>query len=232
MSNYGYLKIHCLERTDNSVTFNYQTYGGDKNDWMLFSEMTLQLDFYDTVDGKLPVDINIIEFKSYDKIITQYLDDMNWSERQIYLWCDMFSTVPYSEAICVRLQVPEFEDPSAHYTSVTYLPTLNDMSRTTQIQAKIIANTETEIDRELANESTDLHYILKYLAFINLTLNNYVRIEKYDGKKPDGENILFVKSVQTDTGDTKHILCINNIKITTKQLTDLYLPPKLKGKLP
>ncbi len=86
---YSFINAKKNDKT-NSITFDIETYAGNKDFWMLTYHYKTELIFTDSNTLCLPCEINILSETAYEQILTQYISEMNWNAKYIQFWCDMF----------------------------------------------------------------------------------------------------------------------------------------------
>lgn len=77
-----------IKKKDNIFDINEEIYIYDDDAWLMYSKLRMELSFYDTEPRKF--DINIIDSMTYEQILSDFTNKMNWTKTQKKLWTESF----------------------------------------------------------------------------------------------------------------------------------------------
>lgn len=103
---YFYVKIIELDVQNKYLKIEIADYMGDRHDWVCNASTCIEMTFTNEDKNGLPCSWNIISSLSYEEFLVKNLDAMNWSNKELQLWYDVFGIGTIDEQVLVEIEVP------------------------------------------------------------------------------------------------------------------------------
>ena len=111
---YFVVKLKNIDKKNKSYTIEFNDYAGNKCDWTRIISSTLTFNFGKENEDGLPLSWTKSHAESYETFLTKYVDQMNWSKRQINFWQDVLGVFNNDEQINIEMTILNDEESKNH----------------------------------------------------------------------------------------------------------------------
>lgn len=218
LNKHRYIQIDTISinETQKTIEVKISDYIGTKKDWSCTGYTQVQLSFDNNQDDGLPCSTNIINTVSYEQLLTNHIDKMNWSNEEINFWLNMFD-INYPE----KMVLAEFDiDDEAEMHKRVLLLSMQDFIQLQKISNTVALHTQLLMENQemveflhtCMNNRLIIEY-LKYIAVINYELLTSSTIEQ----KTDSNNIDSRIIYKSKNAAEKLIMDIDTMKIKANE---------------
>ena len=95
-NRYMYIKVLKRNTKTKSAELEISLYQGNRTEWIIINRIKINITFCPQ-KNKIGLEWELKDLMSYEMFLTKYLNEMNWSKKQINLWQDAFNAYPLDE---------------------------------------------------------------------------------------------------------------------------------------
>lgn len=216
-----YLYIQCKQMDENNktLTIEISDYLGNKFDWIITGKTTIELSFEDETNDGLPCKTHIIETKSYEEYLSEYISNLKWTKNEIKFWFHLFGIEYIDNMIVADFNMTDDEEdicPIIVLCEKDYTKLLNITNK-----LNIYLEKQTKSAKDFLQEKVSQKLLIDYLKSIAI-INYNLFVCTHQTSHSDAENNN--RSILSYEKNGQIIKEFNNIKIQCKTNPKVYTP--------
>jgi hypothetical protein len=214
-----YVKLIDSDIKNRTVKIKCDDYCGDRNDWICSTQSAIEISLGEHTEEGLSVSYEYSDTVSYEELLTTCLSEMDWTDEERQLWCDVFDVAPFDQVshVSIKGMAEDCDRIETMILSEKKLLRLLSIVKSTCVQVDILENTAEGIKAH--NDSlTAINTLTTYMQAIT-SLNYYILtsfgvIDEKDADKSDKNTERMI--IKTESTDGKTQYTMGNIKIKSE----------------
>lgn len=220
--HYFHINVTHFDKTTKTLQVKIHDYMGDRYEWICNAFAHLEITFTDETSDGLPCSWKYISSQSYEELLIKHTSDMNWSNKELQFWYDVFGVSNIKEQTLIEITIPY--DETTYHKHKTVLKKTSDITRLKKLSPNdfdisILATGEdtAEFFKQKTAEKLFLNYI-KMMSVINYLLYTSTNVINKNDITDDINN--HTRNIIISESSTKDTIIRQMAKMIIKSKTE------------